>query len=155
MNSVILFIDLFWILSFRIYFFKDHLLFLDRGEGREKERERNVSVWLPLMCPPLGTWPVTQARALPGNRTGDPLVCRPELNPVSHTSQGQNLFFFPYLFIYLLRERGREEEREGEKHQCVVASHVPLAGELAHNPGMCPDWESNCDPLFTGLCSIH
>ena len=27
-------------------------LFLDRGEGREKERERNISVWLPLGPPP-------------------------------------------------------------------------------------------------------
>ena len=46
-----------------------------------------------------------------------------------------------YLFIYF-RERG-EGEREGEKHQCVVASHVPCTGDLAHNPGMGPDWESN------------
>ena len=34
-------------------------------------------------------------------------------------------------------------EREVEKHQCVVASHGPAAGDLAHNPGMCPNWESN------------
>ena len=32
-------------------------------------------------------------------------------------------------FIYLFfRERGREGEREGEKHQCVVASHVAPLG---------------------------
>ena len=29
-------------------------LFLERGGGREKERERNISVWLPLMHPPTG-----------------------------------------------------------------------------------------------------
>ena len=33
---------------------------------------------------------------------------------------------------------GRAEEREGEKHQCVVASHMPLTVDLAHNPGMGP-----------------
>ena len=33
------------------------------------------------------------------------------------------------------------EGREGEKHQCVVASHAPPTGDLAHNPGTCPDWE--------------
>ena len=44
-----------------------------------------------------------------------------------------------YLFIF--RERGREGEREGEKHQCVVASHTPPTGDLARNPGMNPDWE--------------
>ena len=31
-----------------------------------------------------------------------------------------------------------EGEREGEKHQCVVASHVPPTGDLAYNLGMCP-----------------
>ena len=35
------------------------MLFLDRGKGREKERERNINVWLPLMHTLLGTWPAT------------------------------------------------------------------------------------------------
>ena len=51
-------------------------------------RERNINVQLPLMCPLLGTWPATQACALTGNQTSDRLVCRPVLNPLSHTSQG-------------------------------------------------------------------
>ena len=38
--------------------------------------------------PPLGTWPATQAGALTGNRTGNPLVPRLALNLLSHTSQG-------------------------------------------------------------------
>ena len=50
-----------------------------------------------------------------------------------------------YLFIY--RERGREGEREGEKHQCVVATRAPPTGDLARNPGVCPDGESNQRPL--------
>ena len=30
-------------------FFKDFIyLFIDRGEGKEKARERNIYVWLPL-----------------------------------------------------------------------------------------------------------
>ena len=49
-------------------------LFLERGEGTDKERKRNISVWLPLMHPLLGTWPATQARALTENQTGDPLL---------------------------------------------------------------------------------
>ena len=37
------------------YFFKDFIyLFLERWEGREKEREKNINVWLPLTCPSLG-----------------------------------------------------------------------------------------------------
>ena len=47
----------------------------------------------------------------------------------------------------MCRERVRERESEGEKHQCVVASRTPPTGGLAHNPGMCPDWESNQQPF--------
>ena len=51
-----------------------------------------------------------------------------------------------YLFIF--RERGREGEREGEQHQCCW---LPLmcssTWDLARNPGMCPDWESNQKPF--------
>ena len=38
------------------------------GEGKEKERERNITVWVPLIRPLLGTWPETQACALTENR---------------------------------------------------------------------------------------
>ena len=44
-----------------------------------------------------------------------------------------------------------EGEREGEKHQCVVASHMPPNGDLAHNPGTCPDWKLNQDPFICRL----
>ena len=64
-------------------------LFLERGKVKEKERERNITVLLPLMCSLLGTWPATQAWAPTGNRTSDPLVRRPVVNLLSHTSQGQ------------------------------------------------------------------
>ena len=37
---------------------------------------------------------------------------------------------------------GREGEREGETSMCGCLSCAPT-GDLAHNPGMCPDWESN------------
>ena len=45
--------------------------------------------------------------------------------------------FFKILFL----------EREGEKHQCVVASCAPPAADLTYNPGMCPGWESNLQPF--------
>ena len=51
-----------------------------------------------------------------------------------------SLLFFKILFIYFQRQGGR---KEGEKHQCMIASCVPPTGDLARNPGMCPDWESN------------
>ena len=40
-----------------------------------------------------------------------------------------------------------EGEREMEKHHSVIASHTAPTGDLAYNPGMCPDWESNKQPF--------
>ena len=68
----------FFVLDF-IYFYR---------QGKEKERERNINVWLSLAWPPLWTWPATQACALTGNRTSNPLVRRPAFNSLSYTSQG-------------------------------------------------------------------
>ena len=66
------------------------------------------------------------------------------------------LFYLKYIYIYLFLERGEGREKEGEK-QCVVASCLPPTGDLAHNPGMCPDWESNWQlfGLQASTQSIH
>ena len=37
-------------------------------------------------------------------------------------------FFKGFMFLFISTQRGREGEREGEKHQCVVASHMPMLG---------------------------
>ena len=66
-----------------------------------------------------------------------------------------SFFFVKILFIYLNlfseRGKGREKERERnidvrETHH-LVASHMPPAGDLSQNPGMCPDKESNWQPF--------
>ena len=59
-------------------------------------------------------------------------------------------------FIYLFLERGREGEREGEKHQCVVASCATSPGDMACNPGMCSRMGIELVTLwFIGWHSIH
>ena len=74
-------------------------------------------------------------------------------------------FLFVRDFIYLFLERGEGKENEGEKHQCVVGSRVCPTGDLACNPGTCPDWELNQQPFGSkalsplsytspGLCTI-
>ena len=55
----------------------------------------------------------------------------------------QYSFFFiclEILFIYLFLKRREGREKEGEKHPCVVAFHMPPTGDMAHNPGTGPDW---------------
>ena len=52
---------------------------------------------------------------------------------------------FKILFFNLFLERGEGKEKEKERNINVqyihrlVASHTPPAGDLACNPGMCPD----------------
>ena len=58
-----------------------------------------------------------------------------------------NFFKKYFILFYFFRQREKEGEREGDKHQCVAASHTPPTGDLAHNPGMRPDWESNQRPF--------
>ena len=43
----------------RFYLFVYLFIFLERGGGKEKEKERNIFVWLPLKRPLLGAWPAT------------------------------------------------------------------------------------------------
>ena len=75
-----------------------------------------------------------------------------------------------FIYLFLERGEGREKERErsinvGEILQ-LVAFHMPPTGNLAHNPGMCPAWESprrpsglqvgtqSTEPHQPGLCSL-
>ena len=57
------------------------------------------------------------------------------------------MYIYIFNFIYFIFREGAGGEREGEKHQCVVASWVPPTRDLACNPGMCPDWELNQRPF--------
>ena len=65
--------------------------------------------------------------------------------------ESQSVSFF-LDFIYLFYTGGQEGEREGEKHQCVVASCANPPGELTHTPGICPDWELNRVPFGSQAC---
>ena len=83
---------LFFLKNYLFVYFKDFYLFAFKERKGRRKRERNINVWLLLACLPLGTWLATQACALTGNQTSNPLVRRPALNPLNYTSQG--LFVF-------------------------------------------------------------
>ena len=68
---------------------------------------------------------------------------------ISHKTYKKSLLF-PFLkrlYLFIFRQKGKKREREGEKHQCVVASHVPPTGDLACNPGIWSDSVSNRQPF--------
>ena len=54
---------------------------------------------------------------------------------------------FLRLYLFLEREERREKEREKNIDMKLVASHTPPTGDLACNPGMCPDRELNRRPF--------
>ena len=132
--------------------------------------ERYIN-WLPLTCPHLGVWPATQACALSGNQTSNLSICKPELTPLSHTSQGcsffkKNSYLMTLFHCFREREvreggRGRgERERETERHQFkreILTGCLPYLpepkilcihiGDQACNLGMCCDRESNLQPF--------
>ena len=59
-------------------------------------------------------------------------------------------------YVFIFTEQGREGEREGEKHQCVVASHATPTGDLACNPDMCHRLGNQPVIIwFAGPHSIH
>ena len=64
------------------------------------------------------TWPATQAHALTGYQTSDPLVHRTTLNPVSHTSQvPRPLFALKYSIVFtkdVVKEFRNEEKEKGD-----------------------------------------
>ena len=91
-----MFISIFYFIVHVFFILYFIYLFLERGKGRERERGRNIYAWVPLVWSQLQTWPVTQACALIRNRTGDPLVRRLVLSPLSHTGLG-------YFFVYFIK----------------------------------------------------
>ena len=82
------------------------------------------------MCPLLGTWPATQACALSGNGTSDPLVHRLALNPVSHTSQGISQSFWMW-----------------QPHSTRAHSIASTA------PHRLVQWKRHCSCVHTPVCS--
>ena len=127
--------------SFLLLFFKRLFiyLFIDRREGREKERKRN-NVWLPLMHPQLGTWPATQACALTGNRTSDPLLLRLVLNPLNHTCQGQSFLFVTPVEIsqIFLNYQQRTLLEVGREPRIVFQIYKFKGFSFCHNHGLFP-----------------
>ena len=102
--------------------------------GRERERERNINVWLPLTHPPMGTWPAAQACALTGNPTIDPFVLRPAFNSLSHRA-------LVFIFTYDFREREGERDRNIDLFfhpflLSLVDSWCALTGDQTHNLGV-------------------
>ena len=71
------------------------------------------------------------------------------LSSLSSPSFIWTLFFFLKRLFTFRQGKG---EKKGVKHQCVVASGATPTGDLACNPGTCPDRELNQLPFGSRAC---
>ena len=73
-----------------LFLLKILFVYLERGEGRNKERERKINVREKhrSIMPQLRAWSTTQACTLTGNQTSYLLLPESTLNQQSHTGQG-------------------------------------------------------------------
>ena len=63
--------------------------------------------------------------------------------PKTHCTSFSSFFsFFLRFYLLIFRERGREGARGGDIIDWLSLAH-PQPRDLACNPGMCSDWESN------------
>ena len=82
-------------LRFLFFFLRFHLFIFKEGRKRGRDTSKcgclsSAPYWVRGLQP--------QARAPTGNLTGDPLVCSPVLNPLSHTSRARKNFWGHLLF---------------------------------------------------------
>ena len=72
------------------------------------------------------------------------MVCRPLfllhgfIGKVLLEHKSIHFLFKKIFYLFIFRERGREGEREGEKHQCVVASRTTPTGGHGLQPRPVP-----------------
>ena len=62
-------------------------------------------------------------------------------------SSPKNVYWFYFIFFFRISFIFRERGTSMCKIHWLVASCTPLAGDLARNPGICPDWELNWWPF--------
>ena len=102
------------------------------------------------MCPNQGLNP--QPRHVPWPEIKLVTFCFGRCHPTDRATlvraSPKDLFVCFKIFIYLLLGRGKERETLNMWviHQLLDYCGSPTR-DLAHNPGMCPDWELNQHPL--------
>ena len=97
-------------------------LFLDRGEGREKEKKRNITVWLPLAYPAPGNLACNSGVCPDWESNQEPFGWQAGAQSLRHTSQG----FLKWDLAQLLQWKALQEH-----NTCMIecVPSWPLEGQ--------------------------
>ena len=130
--------------------------------------QRNINC-LPLACPQLRTWLVTQACALTRNRTSGLLVCRITANPLSHAGQSRNFPFglkessqplsLPLQVLFTSQALNRDYFSKGSSQSlsnvlktisqcCACTSTEHIAYTVCFHSQCCAHYHLQCGRLF-------
>ena len=77
-----------------LFFREGEVIYFLEREGKEKERKRNINVWLPLTHPQLGSWPTTQACALDWESNQQPFDSQAGTQSTEPHQPGCSVFLF-------------------------------------------------------------
>ena len=131
--------------------------------------QRNINR-LPLACPQLRTWLVTQACALTRNRTCGLLVCRITANPLSHAGQSRNFPFglkessqplsLPLKVLFTSQALNRDYFSKGSSQSlsnvlktisqcCACTSTEHIAYTVCFHSQCCAHYHLHCGRLFS------
>ena len=127
------------------------------AENTSRKRLCSSLATFHILCLALMSLPLYKCKIMTGQRLSFPQKGREYfhylLSPsylFTCTFQLKPLIFFFFKssknILFIFRE-GEGREKEGEKHECVIASHTATTEDLACNWDMCSDWELNWWPF--------
>ena len=82
-----------------LFFLK--ILFIFRERGRQREREGNISMWLPLACPQMGNLACNPGMCPDWETNQQRFGSQASTNPLSHTRQGSLFYFLIFICIFV------------------------------------------------------
>ena len=121
--------------------------FCKPSRGRRVWKPARRAHWcLRVWKPPVPSSPsgISVREPLPSKFLSENLLCGQACVACNVYLKAKSPFSFLKIYLFIFREREGRDVRE--KHHPSAASRMPPTRELAHNPGMCPDWKLNQRP---------
>ena len=100
-SCIFTFLKNYRLISLFCFLFFLKILFIFRERGRRREREGNISVWLPLACPQMGNLACNPGMCPDWETNQQRFGSQASTNPLSHTRQGSLFYFLIFICIFV------------------------------------------------------